>query len=67
MKPLGRGYFEFTCASYDDLRTVLIKGTLSMKPGLLRLIVWSKDFSARTQRQTHTHVWIRLQELPQEY
>ena len=56
MKPLGRGYFEFTCASYDDLRTVLIKGTLSMKPGLLRLIVWSKDFSARTQRQTHTHV-----------
>jgi len=67
MTPLVKGYFEFSFASYDDLRTVWSKGTLNLKLGLLRLFEWSKDFSARTQRQTHAHVWIRLLELPQEY
>jgi len=67
MKPFGKGYFEFYFSSYDDLRTVWSKGTLNLKPGLLRLFEWSKDFSAHTQLQTHAHVWIRLLELPQEY
>ena len=67
MTLMGKGYLEFYFASYDDLRTVWAKGTLNLKPGLLRLFEWSKDFSARTQRQTHAQVWIRLLELPQEY
>ena len=67
MMPLGKGYFEFYYTSYDDLRTIWSKGTLNLKPGLLRLFEWTKDFSARTQRQTHAQVWIRLLELPQEY
>jgi len=67
MTPLGKGYFEFAFASYDDMRSVWAKGTLNLKPGLLRIFEWSKDFSARTQRQTHAQVWIRLHELPQEY
>jgi len=67
MTPLGKGYFEFYFASYDDLRTVWAKGTFNLKPGLLRLFEWSKDFSAHTQRQTHAQVWVRLLELPQEY
>jgi len=49
------------------MRSVWSRGTLNLKPGLIRLFEWSKDFSARTQRQTHAHVWIRLLELPQEY
>jgi len=28
---------------------------------------YHKDFNIHTQWQTHTHVWIRLRELPQEY
>jgi len=67
MTPLGKGYFEFAFASNDDMRSVWAKGTLNLKPGLLRLFEWTKDFSARTQRQTHAQVWIRLHELPQEY
>jgi hypothetical protein len=67
MTLLGKGYFEFYFSSYDNLRQVWSKGTLNLKSGLLRLFKWSKDFSARTQRQTHAHVWIRLLELPQEY
>jgi hypothetical protein len=65
MTPLGKGYFEFYFSSYDDMRSVWSKGTLNLKPGLLRLFEWTKDFSARTQRQTHAQVWIRLNELPQ--
>lgn len=38
-----------------------------MKPGVLRLFEWAKDFNIHTQRQTHAQVWIRLWELPQEY
>lgn len=67
LTPLGKGYFEFYFSSNDDMRSVWSKGTQNLKPGLLRLFEWSKDFSARTQRQTHAQVWIRLHELPQEY
>ena len=67
MTPLGKGYFEFYFSSIEDKRTVWSKGTLNLKPGLFRLFEWSKDFSSRTQRQTHAQVWIRLNELPQEY
>jgi len=31
------------------------------------LFEWQKDFNIHTQRQTHTQVWIRLWQLPQEY
>jgi len=67
MTPLDEGCFKFSFASYDDLRTVWAKGTLNLKLGLLPLFEWFKDFSVRTQRQTHAQVWIRLLELPQEY
>lgn len=56
LTPLARGYFEFSFSSYEDLRSVWAKGTLNLKPGLLRLFEWSKDFNARTQRQTHAQV-----------
>jgi len=49
------------------MRTVWAAGTVSLKPGLLRLFEWEKDFNMHTQRQTHTQVWVRLWKLPQEY
>jgi len=64
---LGRGFYEFLFNSQDDMRTVWVAGTVNLKPGLLRLFEWKKDFNMQTQRQTHTQVWIRLWELPQEY
>lgn len=67
LTPLGKGYFEFYFSSNDDMRSVWSKGTQNLKPGLLRLFEWSKDFRTRTQRQTHGQVWNRLHELPQEY
>jgi len=67
MLSLGRGFYEFFFASQEDMLTVWAAGTVSLKSGLLRLFEWTKDFNLHTQRQTHTQVWIRLWELPQEY
>jgi len=67
MRPLGRGFFEFTFASDTDLRMVWASGTVNLKPGVLRLFEWTKDFNMNKQRNTHAQVWIRLMELPQEY
>jgi hypothetical protein len=47
--------------------TVWAAGTLSLKPGVIQLFKWMKDFNIHTQRKTHTHVLIRLWEIPQEY
>ena len=64
---LGKGFFEFSFASVADMRLVWAMGMVNLKPGLLRLSEWAKDFNKHTQWQTHAHVWVRLMELPQEY
>lgn len=53
---LGRGFYEFFFNSLDDKRTVWAAGTVSLKPGLLRLFEWKIDFNMHTHRQTHTQV-----------
>jgi len=67
MLSLGRGFYEFFFSNETDMRTVWSAGTMNLKPGLLRLFEWSKDFNMHTQRNTHAQVWVRLLELPQEY
>jgi len=47
MFSLRRGYYEFTFASYEDLRTVWAMETVNLKPGVLRLFEWTKDFNVR--------------------
>jgi len=49
------------------MRSVWAAGTINLKPGVLRLFEWSKDFNMHTHRNTHAQVWIRLLELPQKY
>jgi hypothetical protein len=67
MSSLGRGYYEFFFATYEDLRAVWALGMVNLKPGVMRLFEWTKEFNAHTQHQTHTQDWIRLWELLQEY
>jgi hypothetical protein len=51
MTPHGRGFYEFFFASQEDMRTIWAAGTVSsLKPGLLRLFEWNKDFSIHTHR-----------------
>jgi hypothetical protein len=67
MISLGRGFYEFQFVSFEDMRLAWSMGTINLKPGVLRLSKWTNDFNPYTQRQTHTQIWIRLMELPQEY
>lgn len=67
MVSLGRGFSEFQFSTFEDLRLVWAIGTTNMKSGILRLSQWTMDFTPSMQNQTHSQVWIRLMELPQEY
>ncbi|MCH97539.1 DUF4283 domain protein, partial [Trifolium medium] len=62
-----RGFYEFQFVSFEDMCLAWSMGTINLKPGVLRLSKWSNDFNSYTRRQTHTQIWIRLMELPQEY
>jgi len=64
---LGKGFFEFTFGSIEDLRLVWSQGKVNMKLVLVRLLKSTTDFNTHSQRQTHAQVWTRLIELPQEY
>lgn len=53
MTPLGRGYYEFFFSSEDDMHMVWAMGTVNLKPGVLRLFEWTKEFNMHKQRNTH--------------
>lgn len=44
--PLGRGCFEFTFNSVDDMRKVLALGVINVKPRIIRFFCWSQDLNA---------------------
>jgi hypothetical protein len=56
MISLGRGFYEFQFASFEDMRLAWSMGTINLKPGVLRLSKWTNDFNPYTQRQTHTQI-----------
>ncbi|AES87865.2 DUF4283 domain protein [Medicago truncatula] len=64
---IGKGYYEFTFSSLEDMKRVRTVGSWSLNPGILKLFAWSRDFSPNTQQQTTTQVWLRIYGLSQEY
>lgn len=64
--PLGKGFYEFKFQSIDDMRKVWAIGAINLKPGLIRFMGWTKDFDPKNQAQSHTQIWVRLMNLPQE-
>jgi hypothetical protein len=64
---LGHGFYKFSFSLGDDVRTSLSMGTINLKTRLLHLSQWSTYFNKYYQRPKHTHVWIRLLDLQQEY
>jgi len=64
---IGRGFYEFTFSSIEDLRRVRSVGSWALNPGMLKLFAWTKDFSPSMQQQTTAQVWIRIFGLSQEY
>lgn len=53
MISLGKGFYEFSFSSFEDLHLVLTMRTINIKSGVLRPSQWMKDFNALTQLQTH--------------
>jgi len=65
--PLGKGFFEFNFSSIGEMQKIWSLGMVNLKPGLMRFYCWSKDFAPQAQTQTHTQIWVRFMNLPQEY
>jgi len=64
---VGRGFYEFTFSSLEDMKRVRVVGSGSLNPGILKHFAWTKDFSPSTLQQTTTQVWLRIYGLSQEY
>ncbi|XP_058742479.1 uncharacterized protein LOC131614970 [Vicia villosa] len=64
---LGRGYYEFTFANAEDMRSVRASGSISLSPGSLKLFAWTRDFNPASQNNTTAQVWVRFFGLSQEY
>lgn len=55
---LGKGLFEFTFSSLEDVRRVRSSGSWNLSPGLLKLFPWSKDFIPSLQQNNMTQVCV---------
>ncbi|XP_062022512.1 uncharacterized protein LOC133738833 [Rosa rugosa] len=61
--PMGKGYFTFSFASDAAVSMVWAQGAVSLKPGVLRFMRWTPNFSPANQRNTNAQVWVRLWDL----
>jgi hypothetical protein len=64
---IGKGFFEFTFASLEDLKRVRSIGSWNLNPGFIKFFAWTRDFSASSQQNTSAQVWVRFHGVPQEY
>jgi hypothetical protein len=64
---LGKGFFEFTFSTLEDVKRVRSTPTWNLNPGLLKLFAWSRDFNPKIQNNTSVQVWVRIFGLSQEY
>ncbi|GAU46447.1 hypothetical protein TSUD_402140 [Trifolium subterraneum] len=64
---LGKGFYEFSFSSLEDVRTVRSVGSWNLQPGLLKLFAWTTDFNPSIQQNTSAQVWVRFYGLSQEY
>ncbi|XP_019447270.1 PREDICTED: uncharacterized protein LOC109350495 [Lupinus angustifolius] len=67
MISLGRGYYDFSFSSLEDMRSVCAVGAWNLRPGYLRLYLWTPDFNPALQKFSHVQCWVKIIGLPQEY
>jgi len=46
---IGKGFYEFTFSSFEDLRRVRPIGSWYLNSGILKLFAWSKEFNPSMQ------------------
>jgi hypothetical protein len=64
---LGKGFYEFSFSSLEDVRRVRSVASWNLNPGFLKLFAWSGDFNPNLQKNSTAQVWVRLYGLSQEY
>lgn len=64
---LGRGYYQILLSSADQKNQVWSRGSISLKPGTLRLQAWTPDFNPWRQKTSNVQLWVRIYELSWEY
>lgn len=57
---LGKGFYKFNLAKYDDLRMAWATSIVNIKPVALILSQLMKDFNYYTQKEMNTHIWTKL-------
>ncbi|CAK8537766.1 unnamed protein product [Lathyrus sativus] len=64
---LGKGYYEFSFSTLEDVRRVRSISSWNLNLGFLKLSPWTKDFNPSILKQSSAQVWIRIHGLSQEY
>ncbi|GAU19900.1 hypothetical protein TSUD_95050 [Trifolium subterraneum] len=64
---LGKGFYEFSFSSLEDVQSVRSVGSWKLTPGVLKLFAWTSDFNPNFQQNTTAQVWLRIYGLAQEY
>lgn len=67
VQSLGKGFFEFTFSTLEDVRRVRSIASWNLNPGYLKLFPWSKDFSHNNLTNTSAQIWVKIFGLSQEY
>ncbi|PNY02253.1 hypothetical protein L195_g025558 [Trifolium pratense] len=64
---LGNGFYEFKFSSIEDLQSVRVVSSWSLKPEFLKLFAWSPNYNPNYYKPTTAQCWVRFLSLPQEY
>ncbi|CAK8569098.1 unnamed protein product [Lathyrus sativus] len=64
---LGKGYYELSFSTLEDVRRVRSISSWNLNPGFLKLFPWTKDFNPSFLKQSSAQVWILIHGLSQEY
>jgi len=64
---LGKGFYELSFSSIEDMRSVRSVGSWNLSPGILKLFAWSKDFNPSSRQHSTSQVWVRIYGLSQKY
>ena len=63
---LGRGYYSVILKFSSEKTSVWSRGSIALKPGILRLQPWQPDFDPMAQKSSNSHIWVRFYKLPWE-
>jgi hypothetical protein len=49
---LGKGFYEFSFSSLEDVQSIRSVNSWNLDPGILKLFAWSKDFNPNIQQNS---------------